>query len=194
MMSYIRRQGGTKSAPLGELTRDLLLWCKADSIDLSARHISGRLNVIADSLSWRGQIRHMEWSLSPSAFKSFCQRWDRPHVDLFATRWNCKLPLFVSLVPDPQALAVDALSIPWDSLFAFAYPPAVLIPKIPQKLQGTSAVLLLVAPLRWEKSWVTPLLNLAAGPPLHLHPHLHLLRQPRSQVFHPCPETLNLHA
>nr|KAG5710727.1 hypothetical protein BaRGS_035129 [Batillaria attramentaria] len=132
VVSYIRKQGGTKSTPLCELTRDLLLWCEAHSIDLSARHIPGRLNVIADSLSRCGQILHTEWSLSPSAFQSICQRWDRPHVDLFATRWNHKLPLFVSPVPDPQAWAVDALSIPWDGLFAFAYPPAVLIPKILQ--------------------------------------------------------------
>ena len=34
-------------------------------------------------------------------------------IDLFAMRFNNKLPLFVSPVPDPLATAVDALSQPW---------------------------------------------------------------------------------
>ena len=34
-------------------------------------------------------------------------------IDLFVMRFNNKLPLFVSPVPDPLATAVDALSQPW---------------------------------------------------------------------------------
>ena len=34
-------------------------------------------------------------------------------IDLFAMRFNKKLPLFVSLVPDPLTTAVDTLSRPW---------------------------------------------------------------------------------
>ena len=34
-------------------------------------------------------------------------------IDLFAMRFNNKLPLFVSPVPDPLATAVDTLSMPW---------------------------------------------------------------------------------
>ena len=40
----------------------------------------------------------------------------RPQIDLFATRLNNKLPLFVSPVPDPLATAVDALSLAWEDL------------------------------------------------------------------------------
>ena len=40
-------------------------------------------------------------------------------IDLFATRFN-KLPLFVSPIPDPLALAVDALSLSWEDLEAYA--------------------------------------------------------------------------
>ena len=39
-------------------------------------------------------------------------------VDLFATRFNHKLPKFVSPVPDPTAWAVDAPSLPWENLDA----------------------------------------------------------------------------
>nr|KAG5707751.1 hypothetical protein BaRGS_003326 [Batillaria attramentaria] len=194
VVAYIRKQGGTRSTQLCELTRDLLLWCESQDVTLSARHIPGRLNVIADSLSRHGQILHTEWTLNDATFNTICQTWDRPHVDLFATRWNHKLPLFVSPVPDPLAWAVDALSIPWNGLFAYAFPPTVLIPKVLTKLEGIDAIILLVAPLRWEKSWITSLLRLATDPPLRLPCHRRLLRQPRSQIFHLDPDSLNLHA
>ena len=42
--------------------------------------------------------------------------WHQPQVDLFPTRFNYKLPQFVSLVQDPLARAVDSLSRPWDDL------------------------------------------------------------------------------
>jgi hypothetical protein len=36
-------------------------------------------------------------------FDAVVLRWDRPHVDLFATSLNHKLETFVSPVPDPLA-------------------------------------------------------------------------------------------
>ena len=53
----------------------------------------------------------MEWSLHPEVFQAICSRWHQPQLDLFAARFNNKLPQFVSPVPDPQAWAVDALSL-----------------------------------------------------------------------------------
>ena len=46
-------------------------------------------------------------------FKQICHKWFTPHVDLFATRLNHKLPLYVSPVPDPNAWDIDALNINW---------------------------------------------------------------------------------
>ena len=42
-----------------------------------------------------------------------------PLLDMFATRWNHKLPPFVSPVPDPSAMAVDALSMSWNALWTY---------------------------------------------------------------------------
>ena len=36
-------------------------------------------------------------------FKQISQKWFTPHVDLFATHLNHKLPLYVSPIPDPKA-------------------------------------------------------------------------------------------
>ena len=50
-------------------------------------------------------------------------------------RFNNKLPLFVSPVPDPLATAVDALSLSWEDLDAYAFPPAAFLGKVVEKLQ-----------------------------------------------------------
>ena len=54
-------------------------------------------------------------------------------VDLFATRFNNKLPQFVSPVPDFQAWAVDALSLSWEGLDPYAFPPAAILGKVVEK-------------------------------------------------------------
>ena len=102
---------------------------------LRARHIPGHLNVIADKLSRLGQTIQTEWSLHPEVFEAICSRWHQPQVDLFATRFNNKLPQFVSPVPDPQAWAVDALSLSWEDLDPYAFPPAAILGKVVEKLQ-----------------------------------------------------------
>ena len=66
-------------------------------------------------------------------FKQICHKWFTPHVDLFATRLNHKVPLYVSRVPDQNAWDIDALNINWLGLTAYAYPVMALIHKVIQK-------------------------------------------------------------
>ena len=73
----------------------------------------GWLSVFADKLSRLDQTTQTEWSLLQEVFQAICNRWHRPQLDLFAMRFNNKLPLFVSPVPDPLVTAVNALSLPW---------------------------------------------------------------------------------
>ena len=105
-----------RSGPLCALLWRILIWCTRKQVTLKARHILGRLNVVADKLSRLGQMIQTEWSLLPEVFQTICSKWYRPRIDLFATRFNNKLPLFVSPVPEPLASAVEALSLPWEDL------------------------------------------------------------------------------
>ena len=120
VVSYINKQGGMRSGSLCALLWRLLSWCHPRGISLRARHIPGRLNVIADKLSRHNQLIQTEWP-SQQVFNLLCSRWFRPQVDLFATRFNHKLPKFVSPVPDPTAWAVDAMSLSWETLDAYAF-------------------------------------------------------------------------
>ena len=116
-----------KSGSLCALLWRILSWCTRKQVTLKARHIPGWLKVIADKLSRLGQTIQTEWSLHPEVFQAICSRWHQPQVDLFATRFNNKLPQFVSPVPDPQAWAVDALSLSWENLDPYAFPPAAIL-------------------------------------------------------------------
>ena len=194
VVSYINKQGGTRSLSLTMQVRRLLLWCHANVIQLRARHIPGKMNVLADSLSRAGQILPTEWSLSPRVFRALCQLWESPLVDLFATRWNHKLPQFVSPIPDPSAWQVDALSMDWDQLYGYAYPPTALIPHVLSKVASHHCKLMLVVPMWPDKSWFPDLLNLLVDHPRALPLHWDLLKQPRSSVFHNQPGSLRLHA
>ena len=116
-------------------------------VTLKAQHIPGWLNVVADKLSRLGQTMQTEWFLLPEVLQTICSRWHRPQIDLFATRFNNKLPLFEWPVPDPLATAVDALSLPWQDLDAYAFPLAAILGKVAEKLQDSPCNrIILIAP------------------------------------------------
>ena len=137
-----------KSCPLCALLWRILTWCTRNQVTLKALHIPGRLHVVADKLSRLGQTIQTEWSLLLEVFKAICSRWHRSEIDLFATRFN-KLLLFVSPVPDPMATAVDALSLPWEGLDAYAFPPAAILGKVVEKLQDSTCQRIILIALGW---------------------------------------------
>ena len=72
VVTYINKQGGTRSPSLCLHVRRILLWCEDHDIRLNARHIPGVVDVLADSLSQGGNIRPTEWTLSKAGvFNSF---------------------------------------------------------------------------------------------------------------------------
>ena len=191
---YINKQGGTRSRPLSLATEALLVWCSDRQIALSARHIPGIMNVLADSLSRAHQVLPTEWTLAHEVLLPVWERWGKPHVDLFATRYSRRLSLFVSPIPDPQAWAVDALSVSWTGLSAYAFPPLALLPRVLRKIEMDEAELILIAPLWPAQQWYPDLLALAREPPLPLSLGHRSLLQPRSGIPHGNPQGLALHA
>ena len=195
VVAYINKEGGMKSGPLCALLWRILTWCSQRQVTLKARHIPGRLNVIADKLSRLNQTIQTEWSLLPDVFQSLCSKWHRPQIDLFATRFNHKLPLFVSPVPDTLALAVDALTLPWEDLDAYAFPPTALLGKVVEKLLDSPCKkLILIAPGWPNMPWFWDLVTMSSQIPLSLPNWPNLLTQPFNQIPHRNLINLNLHA
>ena len=177
------------------LTSRLLRWTECFDVHLDARYLPGENNVLADVLSRRGQVVGTEWSLHPQVARSLLRAWGNPSIDLFATCLNAKLPLYCSLVPDPQAVFEDAFRQPWDDLDLYAFPPFALVGRVIARVQQSSRVAMtLVAPLWPEKEWFADLLLLLIQPPLALPCWDKLLRQPHCSLFHQGVHALNLHA
>ena len=192
---YINKQGGTRSREMMAETSVLFALLRRKNWTLVARHIAGKLNVLADRLSRSGQVLPGEWSLHTRALEPVFQEWGQPLLDLCATPDNTKCPTFVCPFPHPQAWAVDALSLNLTGLEAYVFPPYQIIGKILQKYQmATSCKLILIAPWWPTMSWFPLLLQLATAPPLRLRTSPTMLRQPKSNVFHKDPEGLALHA
>jgi len=150
VMSHINRQGGTRSFSMNTETQRLLLYAESQQWLLTAKHVPGKLNILADQLSRRGQSIQTEWELHQEAAQLLFNRWGTPLVDMFATKFNKKLRLYMSPVPDPQALEIDSLSVPWEGLDGYAFPPHSIIPQVVHKVRQTRNLrMILVTPL-WE--------------------------------------------
>ena len=114
VVAYIRHQGGTHSTVLSEEVWNILNLCLAHNIQLLAKHIPGRFNTLADRMSQIDKPISTEWSLNQEIANKIFQIMDFPSIDLFATRLNHRLPLYVSPIPDQKALSIDAISMDWN--------------------------------------------------------------------------------
>ena len=76
-----KQGGGMRLGPLCALLWRILTWCTRKQVTLKARHIPGRLNVVADKLSRLGQTIQTEWSLLQEVFQTICRTCHRPQID-----------------------------------------------------------------------------------------------------------------
>ena len=112
-------------------------------------------------------------------------------MDLFATRFN-KLPQFVSPIPDPQAWAVDALSLSWENLDPYAFPTSSHLGQSGGEVTGP--------PLQQDRfdhprvALVLDLVAMSSQIPLCLPNLPNLVSQPFNQTLHRNLLNLNLHA
>jgi len=125
-VSYINAMGGCKSLECNRVAQDIWGWVITRNNWVSAAHIPGASNVEADALSrkltwiWNGCCRH-------PFFQKIGFWFGEPSIDLFASRNNAQLPLYVSWEPDPQAKYVDAFTVDWSGISFYALPPFCLI-------------------------------------------------------------------
>jgi len=191
VVSYVNKEGGTRSPSLGMLTWKLLIWAQERKIVLTAEHLPGVQNQVADRLS-REFVSPLEWRLNPAVVQRVFLRWGVPLIDLFASVENRQTQVFCSRLPDPQAFQTDALSLIWDNLFGYAFPPISLIPLILDKIEMSRCSIIMVAPMWPRRSWFPRLLELSVGIPLLLPVLPDLLTQDRGWLHHPNPGMFRL--
>ena len=194
VVAYLNKQGGTHSQEMCALIWRIMAWTNARGIQIRAKHIPGNLNVLADSLSKKDKVIQTEWALNHRVFNQICHCWHQPMVDLFATKLNHKLPMYVSPVPDGRAWETDALNISWEGLDAYVFCPVALIPQVIQKLTTYRCRIIMIAPGWPGMSWFWDLVDLSTRLPLRLPLWVDLLTQPFSNRLRNNLTYLNLHA
>ena len=139
------KRGGTKSNQLTQLALKIWELCQSHKIMLIAQYIPGIENVEADAESRQMNAR-TEWALAKHLFVKIRTRYYTPEVDLFASRLNHQVPLYVARRPDPGAMAIDAFTLDWSQWTSFIHPPIVLLGRILLKIRQDKATALLIAP------------------------------------------------
>ena len=121
-----------------DLAFDIWSWAVKKDIWLSASHVPGVENNIAD-LKSRYFYDNKEWSLNPYMFEKVCEKFGKPEIDLFATCLNAKCELYVSFKPEPNAFVVDAFTQNWNDIKGYGFPPFSLIGRILAKIKWDEA-------------------------------------------------------
>ena len=189
-VSYIKNFGGIKSESCNRLAKDLWLWAIEKQIWVSATHIPGIEND-ADFES-RNHNDNVEWMLHRELAQNIMQIWDRPHIDMFASRLNQQIDRFVSWKPEPDAEFVDAFAMKWSGLYFYAFPPFSLIPRLMVKLREEESDCLLVCPIWFTQTWFVMVMEHLIEDPIILPVYDKLLTLPGTKKVHPLRDRLIL--
>ena len=159
-ISYINKQGGTHNLDLNDLAVEIWNYCIDVGIYISAAHIPGRHNKLADEASRKFQDAS-EWMLCPKIFKQLTDKFGIPEIDLFASRLNHQLPMYASWKPDPESAFIDAMQIKWTGKYIYAFPPFSMIWPILTKIrQDRVQDVLMVVPQWPTQSWYPTLMRM----------------------------------
>ena len=167
-IAYINHMGGMKSLECDTLAKELWEFCNARNTWLSAVYILGKISTTADKLS-REFNDQTEWMLKPSIFQQILEKMQFfPDVDLFASRLNHQLDKYVSWMPDPDSMVVDAFSISWSNIKFYAYPPFSIVGAAISKIVQDQATGIMIIPHWTSQYWYPKMLSLLVKEPIIL--------------------------
>ena len=150
-IAYINKQGGTHCMQLNDLAVNIWEFCRDLGVYISAAHIPGIHNTLADEAS-RKFIDAAEWKLQ--VFSKLEYLYGKPDIDMFASRLNYQIPIYTSWLPDPESTFIDAMQVCWKGKYIYAFPPFSLIWPMLSKIQQDHVEKALVIVPRWPtQSW-----------------------------------------
>ncbi|MCP3680799.1 MAG: hypothetical protein GY782_11310 [Gammaproteobacteria bacterium] len=196
-VSYVKRQGGTRSWRLYQESLLLHQWAFKHTVQLTAVHRRGINNQLADHLS-RHRPDPLEWSLHEGLLRRVFQLWGSPQVDVFASPQNFRLPLWYSTQPHQLSLGTNSLAHSWAGFTVYAFPPTNLIKQTLLKIRNEKVEMAIVIIPFWPgRSWYNLLTPMAIAQPIMFPLRKDLLSQQlpsAGRVFHPRLKTLHLTA
>ena len=186
-VTYLRKEGGTRSPLLNTLAQEILRWTESLSIRLAPQFLPGSDTVLADAVS-----------PSPAPTYRVVSKHDR--LSIFektlagSNSFICHLSqssLFDLLLPFPGSEV---------SRHGRVYPvlgrlSVAVIPRVLAKLRASKGTeLTLVTPHWAQRPWFSALVQLSLAPPVFLPSRPDLLSLPRSRHIYPDLRRLRLHA
>ena len=153
------------------------------------------MNVEADALS-RTISTASEWMLNVNIFETVVSHFRYvPDIDLFASRINKQIGQFVSYVPDPEAVHVNAFTLDWSEQKIYCFPPFAIIGKVIRKIINDGAEGILITPDWQTQYWYPLIFHITCLQPFFISPspfQLSLPNDPSSR--HPLASKLALMA
>jgi len=184
-IKYVNDMGGMTCKIMDNLAKKIWNWCIERHIFVSAIHIAGVDNVDADYYS-RNFSDSSEWMLKKQIYDRICKQFFAPSIDLFASRLNKQIDVFVSWFPEPGAVFADAFHMSWHTVIPYIFPPFSLMGKIINKLkQDEVERAILVFPLWRSQYWFPSLMEIISDFPVRLPRHRDLLVLAHSGEVHP---------
>ena len=175
--------GGIVSEKCNDLSKQIWDLCIMENIWISAVHIPGKQNTIADFMS--GFLNeNTQWQLSPSILNKIVRTFDfEPEIDLFASYLNFQVENYISWFPDPKAIIIDEFSIDWTDKMFYVFPPFSLNDATLARIGDNEASGIMILPWWQTQFWFLLMLQ---DFPLQLPSNLKLLILPSNkQVAHP---------
>jgi hypothetical protein len=130
--------------------------------------------------------------LDSNVFLQLAKLWSKPTMDLFASRLNCQISKFTSWKPDPDAVVIDAFSIPWSNEYYYMFPPFSLITRCVQKIINDQSECLIILPLWPTQIWYPLVMELLIQRPVMLPRKRKLLSIPQTDKIHPLQNQMRL--
>ena len=124
-------------------------------------------------------------------FKLYTGGGGKPTIDLYTSRLNHQVSSHVVWKPDPFAKCIDAFSIDWSDLFAYAFHPFLLIGKtLPKIEEDRVEEIIMVVPYWTTQPWFSKLTRMLTDCPLLVSRHKQMLSHPVRGIE--CLPNLNL--
>ena len=161
-----QQRGGMKSGSLCALLWIILSWCTRQQVTLRARHIPGRLNVIAHKLSRLGQTIQTEWSTSPRSVPSYMLPVAPAPIGLVCHQIQQQTSTVCVTDSRPPGLGSGRTQPFLGGLDPYAFPPAAILGKVVEKLQDYPCNrIILIAPGWLNMPWFWDLVAMSSQIP-----------------------------
>ncbi len=177
-VAYINHMGGSKSKQCNRVARKIWKWAEKRGVWISAAHVPGKKNVLADYYS-RKQNDSKEWTITREVFSYITNILGEPEIDMFASRTNYRVKPYISWYPDPNSKAVNAFSVDWAEYnLIYCFPPFSMIGRVLRKIREDRATAILIAPIWHTQSWYPTVMRMLIDYPL-------VFRATRENVYLP---------